>query len=432
MITHPTAAPRAALAEAGATEPLAIAEIDLGAIAANVRTVAAVAGTDVMAVVKADGFGHGAVPVARAALAAGATWLGVTSSAEALALRAAGITAPVLSWLHRPDEDFGPVLAAGIDVGVSTIPHLRAVAAAAARRGQPAMVQLKVDTGLSRNGARGSDWADLVALSRAYESAGSVRVRGIWSHLADADRPGSALVRRQVTAFRTAVRVARSAGLDPVLLHLANSAAALTQPATRFDICRIGLALYGVDPFDGPDQAAPLPSAEAGSTPTNASAGHVPIAAGARQTRITVNGRQTPIGAMLRPAMTLRSIVVNLKRVPAGTAVSYGGDHVTAVATTLALVPVGFADGLPRSVEGRASVWVGGARCPVVGRIAMDQCVVDVGDRAVRLGDPVTLFGPGPDEPTVADWARWAGTNPNEVLTGIGARVVRRFKGVAA
>jgi alanine racemase len=391
VITHPTAVHGAASAKAQASQPLATAEIDLDAIAANVRTIAAVAGTDVMAVVKADGFGHGAVPVARAALAAGATWLGVTSSAEALALRAAGITGPVLSWLHRPDENFGPVLAAGVDVAISTVPHLRAVAAAAARRGQPAMVQLKVDTGLSRNGARGADWADLVALSRAYESAGSVRVRGIWSHLADADLPGSPLVRRQVAAFRAAVRVARNAGLDPVLLHLANSAAALTQPATRFDICRIGLALYGVDPFDGLDPAAAL-----------------------------------------RPAMTLRSIVVNLKRVPAGTAVSYGGDHVTAADTTLALVPVGFADGLPRSVEGRASVWVGGARCPVVGRIAMDQCVVDVGDRPVRLGDPVTLFGPGPDEPTVADWARWAGTNPNEVLTGIGARVVRRYKGVAA
>jgi len=398
VITHPTTAPGAALAEAEATQPLATAEIDLDAIAANVRTIAAVAGTDLMAVVKADGFGHGAVPVARAALAAGATWLGVTSSAEALALRAGGITAPVLSWLHRPDENFGPVLAAGVDVAVSTVPHLRAVAAAAARRGQPAMVQLKVDTGLSRNGARGTDWADLVALSRAYESAGSVRVRGIWSHLADADRPGSPLVRRQVAAFRGAVRVARNAGLDPVLLHLANSAAALTQPATRFDICRIGLALYGVDPFDGQDLAA----------------------------------TQLPIGAALRPAMTLRSTVVNLKRVPAGTAVSYGGDHITAAPTTLALVPVGFADGLARSVEGQASVWVGGARCPVVGRIAMDQCVVDVGDRPVRLGDPVTLFGTGPDEPTVADWARWAGTNPNEVLTGIGARVVRRYQGVAA
>ncbi|MEV4623161.1 alanine racemase [Asanoa sp. NPDC049573] len=389
MISHPTTVSGTAVGKADVTGALATAEVDLDAIAANVRSVAAAAGTDLMAVVKADGFGHGAVPVARAALAAGATWLGVTSSAEALALRAGGISAPVLSWLHRADEDFGPILAAGVDVGISTVTHLRAVAAAAARRRQPAMVQLKVDTGLSRNGARGSDWADLVGLARAYESAGTVRVRGVWSHLADADRPHAPLVRRQVAAFRAAVRVARGAGLDPVLLHLANSAAALTQPTTRFDICRIGLALYGVDPVGG-------------------------------------------LRTGLRPAMTLRSSVVNLKRVPGGTAVSYGGEYVTAASTTLALVPVGFADGLPRSVQGRAEVWVGGARCPVVGRIAMDQCVVDVGDRPVRLGDPVTLFGPGPDEPGVADWARWAGTNPNEVLTGIGARVARRYRGAAA
>ncbi|WP_239126745.1 alanine racemase [Asanoa siamensis] len=385
MISHATTSP-----VAGTSAALAEAVIDLGAIAANVRTIGAVTRTDVMAVVKADGFGHGAAAAARAALDGGATWLGVTSSAEALALRAGGITAPILSWLHRPDEDFGPLLAAGVDVSVSTVPHLRSVAAAAARCGQTAMVQLKVDTGLSRNGARADEWGDLVALARAYETAGSVRVRGVWSHLQDADQPGSPLVRRQVSAFRAAVRVARAAGLDPVLLHLANSAAALTAPATRFDICRVGLAVYGVEPV-----------------------GHANFG--------------------LRPAMTLRSSVVNLKRVPAGTGVSYGPDHVTGAPTTLALVPVGFADGLPRSAEGRAEVLVGGGRCPVVGRITMDQVVVDVGDRPVRLGDTVTLFGPGTaGEPTAADWARWAGTNPNDILTGIGARVARRYTGVTA
>ncbi|SNT11756.1 alanine racemase [Asanoa hainanensis] len=389
VISHPTTSRGAAPPDAPAIRALAEAEIDLDAVTANARAIAEVTGTDLMAVVKADGFGHGAVPVARAALAGGATWLGVTSAAEALALRAGGISAPVLSWLHHPDDDFGPLLAAGVDLGISTMTHLRAAAAGAARLRTTAMVQLKVDTGLSRNGARGTDWADLVALARAYEMAGSVKVRGVWSHLADADQPGSPLVRRQVTAFRTAVRVARAAKLDPVLLHLANSAGALTAPATRFDIARIGLALYGVEPVAG-------------------------------------------AGTGLRPAMTLRSSVVNLKRVPAGTGVSYGPDHVTAEPTTLALVPVGFADGIPRAAQGRAEVWVGGARCPIVGRITMDQCVVDVGDRPVRLGDPVTIFGPGPDEPTVAEWARWAGTNPNDLLTGIGPRVARRYLGVAA
>ncbi|TNH24462.1 alanine racemase [Micromonospora orduensis] len=367
---------------------LARAAVDLGAIAGNVRTIAAVTGTDLMAVVKADGFGHGAVPVARAALRAGAGWLGVTSASEALALRDAGITAPTLSWLHRPDDDFASLIAAGVDVGVSTTTHLHAVAAAAHRLGAPALVQLKADTGLARNGAGGDDWPELAGWARKYEVEGSVRVRGVWSHLADADVPGSPALARQVTTFEEALRVARGAGLDPELVHLANSAAALSAPTTRYDLCRIGLALYGVDPF----------------------------------------GATGPGAFGLRAAMTLRTTVVNVKRVPAGTGVSYGPEYVTCGRTTLALLPVGYADGLTRAAEGRAAVWLGGRRCPVVGRVAMDQCVVDAGDLPVSIGDPVVVFGPADGErtpPTVGEWARWAGTNPHEILTGIGARVAR-------
>ncbi|MFI5924912.1 alanine racemase [Micromonospora sp. NPDC051543] len=366
---------------------LAEAVVDLGAIADNVRRIAAVTGTELMAVVKADGFGHGSAPVARAALRAGATWLGVTSTAEALALRAAGITAPTLSWLHRPDDDFAGLILAGVDVGVSTITHLHALADAALRVGVPATAQLKADTGLTRNGAGRDDWPDLVAWARKYEVEGTVRVRGVWSHLADADVPGAPALAAQVRTFAEALRVARTAGLDPDLVHLANSAAALSAPRTRFDLCRIGLALYGVDPF----------------------------------------GAVGPGAFGLHAALTLRTTVVNVKRVPAGTGVSYGPEHVTAAPTTLALLPLGYADGLPRASEGRAEVWLGGRRCPVVGRIAMDQCVVDVGDLAVRIGDPVVVVGTGRDDdaPTVTEWARWAGTNPHEILTGIGARVGR-------
>ncbi|WP_196255738.1 alanine racemase [Micromonospora sp. WMMD558] len=374
---------------------LAEAEVDLAAVADNVRTVTAVAGTDLMAVVKADGFGHGAVPVARAALAAGARWLGVTSTAEALALRAAGIAAPVLTWLHRPDDDFAGLIAAAVDLGVSTVPHLHAVAEAAVRSGRPATVQLKADTGLSRNGAAGHDWPDLVSWSRKYEVEGSVRVRGVWSHLADAETPDGPRVVRQVALFEEALGIARSAGLRPDLVHLANSAGALAAPATRYDLCRVGVALYGVDPF----------------------------------------GAAGPGGYRLRAAMTLRTTVVNVKRVPAGTGVSYGPDHVTRRPTTLALLPVGFADGLPRTAQGRARVWLGGARRPIVGRIAMDQCVVDVGDLPVAIGDRVVVFGPGPGAdatagcwPTVPEWAAWAGTSPHEILTGVGARVARRYR----
>lgn len=366
---------------------LAEAVVDLAAIAHNVRTVAATTGTELMAVVKADGFGHGAAPVARAALRAGATWLGVTSAAEALALRGAGITAPTLSWLHRPNDDFAALIDAGVDVGVSTTTHLHALVDAAARLGVPATAQLKADTGLSRNGAGRDDWPDLVTWARKYEVEGALRVRGIWSHLADADVPGAPALAGQVRTFEEALGVARAAGLDPDLVHLANSAAALSAPRTRFDLCRIGLALYGVDPF----------------------------------------GASGPGVFGLRAALTLRTSVVNVKRVPAGTGVSYGPEHVTAVPTTLALLPLGYADGLPRATEGRAEVWLGDRRCPVIGRIAMDQCVVDAGDLPVRIGDPVVVIGAGRDDgaPTVTEWARWAGTNPHEVLTGIGSRVAR-------
>jgi alanine racemase len=380
-------------AEAGLGE-LAEAVIDLAAVATNVQTIAHTARTPLMAVVKADGFGHGAVMVARAALDAGAGWLGVTSATEALSLRSAGVTAPVLSWLHRPDQDFGRLIAADVDIAVSTLTHLHAVAGAAGALGVPAVVQLKADTGLSRNGASGDDWLDLVALARRYEAEGLLRVRGVWSHLANAES-GCASVACQVATFEEALRIARGAGLDPGLVHLANSAAALTAPQARFDVCRIGLAMYGVDPFGA-----------------------------------------TGAGWFgLRAAMTLRSRVINVKRVPAGTGVSYGPDHRTDRPTTLALLPLGYADGLPRAAEGRAWVWLAGRRCPIVGRIAMDQCVVDAGDLPVTIGDPVVIFGPGtgsrtgdPAEPTVAEWAQWAGTNPHEVLTGIGARVERLYR----
>ncbi|OKI48990.1 alanine racemase [Micromonospora sp. CB01531] len=335
------------------------------------------------------------MPVAQAALGAGATWLGVTSTTEALTLRAARIQAPVLSWLHRPDEDFTRLIDANVDIAASTPTHLHGIAGAAARLGKPAVVQLKVDVGLSRNGANGADWPDLVTWARKYEAEESIRVRGVWSHLSSAEEPtgpGVARVARQIARFEAALQLARGAGLAPEMVHLANSAAALGVPEARYDLCRIGLALYGIDPFGAP----------------------------------------APGQFGLRPAMSLRTTVINVKRVPAGTGVSYGPTYVTDRPTTLALIPLGFADGLSRTTEGRAQVWLRGRRCPIVGRIAMDQCVVDAGDLPVTLGDPVVVFGTGAGTsdaaaPTVNDWARWAGTNPHEVLTGVGARVPRVY-----
>ncbi|GAA1639718.1 alanine racemase [Catellatospora bangladeshensis] len=376
------------------TSELAEAVVDLAAVTGNVELIGGATSAAVMAVVKADGFGHGAVPAAMAALAGGATWLGVTSAAEALALREAGITAPVLSWLHGPYTDYAALAAAGIDVSVNTADQLHTLVQALGRAPSTtendkkvpflAHVHLKIDTGMSRGGAGTDGWPELVSWARKYEREGALAVRGVWSHLATADTSPIG-VAAQAAAFAEAVAWARDAGLRPDLLHLANSAAVFTAPRTHYDLVRAGIAVYGVEPVPG-----------------------------------------RTFG--LRPALTLRSHVTLVKRVPAGTGVGYGHDHVTARPTTLALIPLGFADGVPRAAGGRAEVLLGGVRRPLAGRVAMDQCVVDAGDLDVHPGDPVTVLGPGTHgEPTAADWAAWAGTNPHEILTGIGPRVPRRY-----
>ncbi|MDI1466198.1 alanine racemase [Catellatospora sp. KI3] len=368
------------------THDLAQAEVDLAAVAHNVGVLAAHTPAAVMAVVKADAFGHGMLPVARAALAAGATWLGVATAAEALALRAAGVRAPVLSWLHSPRTDFAELVAADVDVSVPSVAHLDAVATGAHQAGRPAQVHLKIDTGMARNGADPAEWPQLVTRAAALERAGLVRVHGIWSHLYEADRPGSPGTTAQQDAFASALIRAMAAGLRPPLRHLANSAAVFSTPSTHYDLVRTGLALYGVEPVPGREHD-------------------------------------------LRPALTVTTEVAAVRRVPAGTGVSYHHAYKTARPTTLALLPLGFGDGLPRVTAGRAEVLLGGRRCRVVGRICMDQCVVDAGDLPVAAGDPVTVFGPGElGEPTVADWAGWAGTNPHEILTGLGGRIPRHHR----
>lgn len=361
------------------------AVVDLDAIRHNTSLLSAAATGDLMAVVKANAFGHGVVPVARTALASGATWLGVTSVGEALELRAAGIDAPLLAWMHLPDDDMRPVVGNDIDLSVSSLQHLEAVAAAGRRHGSPISVHLKVDTGLHRAGADLSDWHCLVRRTRELEDRGDLRLRGLWSHLARADEPSSLVTHEQRGLFETAVADARAAGLAPEVVHLASSAAILAAPDTHFSLARAGLALYGVEPIPGRDHG-------------------------------------------LRPAMTLRARALMRRTVPAGAAVSHGHEYVTARSTSLALVPLGFADGIPRTAGGRAEVLVDGRRCGVAGRVAMDQFVVDARDACVEIGDDVVVFGPGRDgEPTVQEWADWARTNPHEILTGVGGRVARRY-----
>jgi alanine racemase len=362
------------------------AVIDLGAIRDNVATMKAGTAAEVMAVVKADGYGHGLVPSARAALEGGASWLGTAIVDEALALRAAGITAPLLSWLWTPQEDgtVARALAVDIDISVSSLWQLAAVTSAARESGRTARVHLKVDTGLSRNGSYVADWPELVAASAKAQAAGEVTVIGVWSHFAYADEPGHPTIGRQIEAFRDALDVAARAGVEPRFRHLANSAATLTLPEAHFDLVRPGIAVYGLSPV-----------AE---------------------------------GFGLTPAMTLRAAAAGVKRVRAGEGVSYGHEYTTSRETTLVLVPLGYADGVPRHASNVGPVWVNGARFTVAGRVCMDQIVIDVGDLAVEPGDPVVLFGPGRDgEPTAQDWADAVGTIHYEIVTRIGPRVARTY-----
>lgn len=366
--------------------------VDLDAVRHNVGVLCRrAAPAAVMAVVKADGYGHGMVPVARAALDAGASWLGVAFLDEACALRAAGIRAPVLAWLLAPGEAVRAAIDAEIDLGVYAETGLAEVAAAARAAGRPARIHLKIDTGLGRGGATVDDWPGLVGAAAREQAAGRVRVVGIWSHLAHADAPDHPTITRQVAAFEAAVEQAGRVGIHPELRHLANSAATLRRTDAHFDLVRPGVAVYGLSP--GPAVGTP---AELG----------------------------------LRPAMTLRATVAVTKRVPAGTGVAYGHRYVTDRETTLAIAPLGYADGVPRQASNIGELLVGGRRRRIAGTVSMDQIVVDVGDDPVRPGDEAVLFGPGgAGEPTADEWAAAVGTINYEIVTRIGPRVPRRYRG---
>ena len=382
--------------ESPSSAPRAEALVDLAAIRHNVAVLRAAApGAELMAVVKADGYGHGAVRVAEAALAAGASWLGVCTLEEAAELRNAGITAPLLSWLHLPDEDFADAVAADVDLSVASRAHLAAVAAGARRAGLPARVHLKVDTGMSRNGAQPAAWDDLLDDVAKAAADGHVEVVAVWSHLANADVPGHPTLDVQAGRLTAAWQAARERGFTPIR-HLANAAATLTRPDLHFDLVRPGIAVYGLDPLGRPPAESPL-----------------------------------------RPAMTLRGRVALVKRVPAGEGVGYGHVWTTPCESTLALIPVGYADGVPRNLgrAGRMRVLLGDALRPVVGRVSMDQVVVDCGDGVgVREGDTAVFFGPGEDgEPTAQDWADELGTIHYEIVTGVHSRrVTRTYIGFAA
>ena len=375
------------------TPPLTVptALVDLEAIAHNVRVLRERAGAaQVMAVVKADGYGHGAVEVADAALRAGAAELGVATVAEAVALRRGGIGAPVLAWLHPRGTDFTDAVADGVQIGVSSVPQLAEVVGAARRTGVAATVTVKIDTGLNRNGVTAAEYPELLSALARGVADGAVAVRGLMSHLSHGDEPDHPNNDLQAARLREALQTARRRGVAFEIAHLANSPATLARPDLAFDMVRPGIAVYGLNPLIG---------REAGG---------------------------------LIPAMTLKAPVAAVRSVPAGDGVSYGHAWTADRDTSVALIPLGYADGVFRGLSGRIDVQVNGRRYRNVGRICMDQFVIDLGPGAVDVcvGDEALLFGPGTaGEPTAQDWADLLDTIHYEVVTSPRARVVRTYRG---
>jgi alanine racemase len=363
------------------------AEVDLGAIRGNAAVLALhAAPAQVMAVVKADGYGHGAVPCARAALEGGATWLGVALVEEGEELRAAGITAPVLVLSEPPPAAAAALLAADLTPTVYTHAFVQALAAAAAEAGSaPVGVHLKLDTGMRRVGLPEPAWAEAMAHLAASRA---IRVTGLWSHLAVGDDAGSDFSRTQAARFERGVAMARDAGLDPELLHLANSGGTTLFPELHQDLVRTGIALYGLE-------AAPGVRLDA-----------------------------------LRPALALRARLSLVKPVAAGDTVSYGRRWTAPRDTVVGTIPAGYADGVRRGLTNVGEVWIAGRRAPMVGTVCMDQVLVDLGpDAADRAGDDVWLLGGpgGAAAVTASDWARWLDTITYEVTCGLGARIPRTY-----
>lgn len=368
------------------------AVIDLSAIAENVGVLrAASPSAQLMAVVKADGYGHGAIASAAAARAGGADWLGVASIDEALQLRAAGDNGQLIAWLTALESDFAAAIEADVHVSASSPDILERIVAAAGDRGRRARVHLAVDSGLGREGAPpGAQWEKLVAAAVSAQAAGDVEVGGIWSHLAFADSPHHPTIDAQRTAFIDAATYATDAGLEIRWRHLANSAATITRPDLHFDLVRPGLAVYGISPMP------------------------CDVAAAA-------------IG--LRPAMTLRAPIIGVKTLPAGHGVGYAHTYLTTSQTRVALVNAGYADGIPRAASGVGPVQIASSRFTITGRVSMDQLTVDLGPQSsVSIGDTAVFFGSGTEgEPTVDEFAVAIGTISYEIITRLGVRVRRTY-----
>ena len=368
----------------------ASAEINLSAITQNFKSIKSRTNADVLAVVKADAYGHGLIPVSKALEEAGANWFGTALLEEAINLRKAGILKPIISWLTPLGEDFKSAIDLDIDLGIPSIDLLDEVIKAASLTGKSARIHLEIDTGMSRGGVL-SEWDQLIKSVLVGVNLKQLKVIGIWSHFARADEPDELMNQEQLSLFEEKVNQAKAASIDAQFIHIANSAALFTNKSAHKNIIRSGIALFGLSPD------------------------------------VKTIGDSSSLG--LKPAMKLKAKLNLVKEVKAGSSVGYGGTAVLKSDTKLGVVALGYADGIPRSTNNLAGVFVDKKRAPIIGRVSMDQFVVDLGiTSTAKTGDEVIVFGDGSNgEYTVDEWAKAANTINYEIITRIGPRVPRIY-----
>ena len=361
----------------------AFVEVNLNAISNNIKLVKSKTQAQILAVVKADAYGHGLIPVAKCAVDAGATWLGVALLEEAISLREAGIKVPIISWLTPPSSDFKKAIELDIDVAIPSLKHLELIVAAGKAVGKKPRVHIEVDTGMTRGGLLG-EWPEFLIAAKGAE----IEVVGFWSHFARADEPDEIANQSQMLEFESKLAQLIATGITPKYIHLANSAATLTNPNSHKNIVRLGIAMYGLSP--------------------------------------DVNTLGSSQNLELEPAMTLKAEIHLVKRVPAGSPVGYGGTQTTLRDTKLAIITIGYADGIPRNASSAAGVFVAGRKAAIIGRVSMDQFVVDLGaDSNAVAGEIVEVFGA--NGYSIDDWAAASGTINYEIVTRIAARVPRIY-----
>ena len=367
-------------------QPRAFVEVDLDAIAANIRLVLQRSETNVLAVVKADAYGHGLIPISERAIEAGATWLGVALLEEALALRASGITVPIIAWLTPPGEDLELALKANIDLSISSLALLDEILKVSQRVGIRPRIHIEIDTGMRRGGFL-DEWNDF--LGRVGSEKDRMIFVGAWTHFARADEPDSSFTDQQIAEFEFRINQLHEAGIDPEFLHLSNSAAALTKNNRARSFVRLGISMYGLTPD------------------------------------LATLGSGSDFG--LTPAMSLHAKLALVKRAPIGSAVGYGGTSVLEEETQLGVVVLGYADGIPRNAGKGAGVSINGERFPLVGRVSMDQFVVDLGANSqAKAGEYVTVFGD--NGYSIDEWAQASSTINYEIVTRIATRVPRIYR----